>query len=146
MVGHSHTHAKGMSMTNTTQEKYGSTKTVAMPFDQAVERTRSVLQENGWGVMTEIDVTTTFKQKMGVDFPRYMILGACQPQLAKEALDAEPMIGLLMPCNVVIQEREGKVQVSVVDANQVVSIVKNSKVDDVGRRANDSLKTVLANI
>jgi uncharacterized protein (DUF302 family) len=133
-------------MTNTTQEKYGSTKTVALPFDKAVERTRTVLQENGWGVMTEIDVTSTFKQKMGVDFPKYMILGACQPQLAKEALDAEPMIGLLMPCNVVIQERDGKVQVSVVDANQVVSIVKNSKVDDVGRRANDSLKTVLANI
>jgi uncharacterized protein (DUF302 family) len=133
-------------MTNTTQEKYGSTKTVALSYQDAIERACTVLQENGWGVMSRIDVSTTFKQKMGLDFPNYMILGACNPLLAKEALEADPMIGLLMPCNVVVQERNGKVQITVVDANQVVSIVHNSKVEDVGRRANEELKAVLEKI
>lgn len=133
-------------MTNTTQEKYGSTKTVDLTYPEAIARAKTVLQENGWGVMSEIDVTTTMKQKMGVDFPNYMILGACNPNLAKSALEAEPMIGLLMPCNVVIQERDGKVQVSVVDAIQVVSIVHNKTVDNVATQANDQLKAVLASI
>lgn len=131
-------------MTSTTQEKYGSSKVVSMPYAEAVARAKTVLQQHGWGVMSEIDVTTTMKQKMGVDFHNYMILGACNPTLAKQALDAEPMIGLLMPCNVVIQEREGKVQVSVVDAIQVVSIVHSSKVDEVAKQANEQLRAVLA--
>ncbi len=130
-------------MANMTQEKYGSSKTVNLTYEEAIERTKSVLQQNGWGVMTEIDVAGTMKHKMGVDFPNYMILGACNPLLAKEALEADPLIGLLMPCNVVIQALGGKVQVSVVDAIQVVSIVHNATVSSVGERANTQLKAVL---
>lgn len=137
---------KDVSMSNTTQEKYGSSKTVSLSYNDAIDRTQTVLQEHGWGVMSRIDVATTMKEKMGVAFPDYMILGACNPLLAKEALEAEPMIGLLMPCNVVIQEMQGKIQVSVVDAIQVVSMVHNPKVDDVARRANDQLRAVLAAI
>ena len=124
-------------------EKYGSAKAVNMSFAEAVERTKVVLGENGWGVMSEIDIKGTMKQKMGVDVPAYTILGTCNPILAKQALEAEPNIGLLMPCNAIIYEKNGGIYVSVVDAEQVVSIVGNAKVDAIAKEANQQLRRAL---
>jgi uncharacterized protein (DUF302 family) len=129
--------------TQASREKYGSTRTVNLPFQRAIERAKEVLTANGWGIMSEIDVSTAMKQKLGLDFPPYMILGTCNPELASQALKAEPNIGLLMPCNVVVREEAGKILVSVVDAEQVVSIVGNKQVDDVARKANDQLRRAL---
>lgn len=78
-----------------------------MEFDDAVERTTELLADEGFGVLTEIDVKETLKKKIDVDFRRYVILGACNPKLAHQALSGEPMIGVLLPCNVVVMEREG---------------------------------------
>ena len=78
-----------------------------MGYDEAVERTTELLADEGFGVLTEIDVKETLKKKIDVDFRRYVILGACNPKLAHQALSGEPMIGVLLPCNVVVMEREG---------------------------------------
>jgi uncharacterized protein (DUF302 family) len=108
-------------------------------FDAAVERITGALQKEGFGVLTKIDVKDTLKKKLDVDLRPYVILGACNPSLAHQAISAEPQIGLLLPCNVVVQEiSEGDVIVSIADPRAMFALVDNPRltpvVDDAERR------------
>jgi uncharacterized protein (DUF302 family) len=117
---------------------YTITATTDLPFAEAVERVRAELQAEGFGVLCEIDVRQTLKDKLGVDREPYLILGACNPPLAHRALEAEPGLGVLLPCNVVVYQREGETTISAVDAERMLSLVGNDAVEpiaaDVRRR------------
>jgi uncharacterized protein (DUF302 family) len=107
---------------------YTLSATTPLPFQQAVERVRDELKADGFGVLCEIDVQATMKEKLGVDGEPYLILGACNPPLAHQALQAEPELGVLLPCNVVIYERGGETHISAVDAERMLSIVGNDEI------------------
>src|SRR5215471_624908 len=96
--------------------RYGFSKTVNLPYSEAVEKTRDALMKEGFGVLCEIDIKEKLKEKLHVDFRNYMILGACNPPLAYETLQEDLNIGLLLPCNVVIYEDAGRTVVSAIDA------------------------------
>lgn len=124
---------------------YGFGKTVNLPFDAALLRVTEELQKEGFGVLTEIDVQATMKKKLNADMPPYRILGACNPQLAHRALTAEPQIGLLLPCNVVIrQDDAGRIHVEFMDPNSVLSLVKKPDVAKLAGEARQRLERVLA--
>lgn len=110
---------------------YTLTHTTELPFTEAVERVRAELAAEGFGVLCEIDVQATLKEKLGVEGEPYLILGACNPPLAHRALQAEPDLGVLLPCNVVVYERDGRTVVSAVDAERMLSIVDNDELADV---------------
>ena len=105
---------------------YGFQVKMAQPYEQAVQRTTELLKEEGFGVLTQIDVKQTLKEKLGVDFRRYLILGACNPPLAHRAFQAELQIGLLLPCNVVVYEDDGGSVVAFVDPAAALGVVCNA--------------------
>lgn len=116
-------------------------------FEQALERTTAALKKEGFGILTEIDVRDTLKKKLDVDFRRYVILGACNPPLAHQALSSEPQIGLLLPCNVVVQEApEGGVTVSIADPQAMFALVENPAVKPVAQEADARLRRVIASL
>jgi uncharacterized protein (DUF302 family) len=113
-------------------------------FEQVLERVTAALKKEGFGVLTEIDVKATLKKKLDVDFRRYVILGACNPSLAHRALASEPQIGLLLPCNVVVQEApEGGVVVSIADPRAMFTMVDNAAVAPVAAEAEERLRRVI---
>jgi uncharacterized protein (DUF302 family) len=107
---------------------YTLTATTDLPFADAVARVRDELQAEGFGVLCEIDVQATLQAKLGVEHEPYLILGACNPPLAHQALAAEPDLGVLLPCNVAVYELDGRTTVSAVDAERMLSIVGNAAV------------------
>jgi uncharacterized protein (DUF302 family) len=117
-------------------------------FDDVVAATRAALADEGFGVLTEIDVKATMKAKLDVDRDEYLILGACNPPLAHEALQAEPELGVLLPCNVVVYRTGGKTRVSAVAAEQMLGMVGNEALmpvaTEVGRRLGRVLEAVAA--
>ena len=125
--------------------EYGIRKMLTLPWEAALERTREKLREEGFGVLTEIDVRKTLKEKLGVDFRRYVILGACNPPLAYEALQAEPEVGLLLPCNVIVyEESAGRTIVSAIDPNSMVDVMGESAgMEKVARDARERLERVI---
>lgn len=126
---------------------YQMTRNLSASYDQALARTRDALQAEGFGVLTEIDVKTTLKQKLDVDFRRYIILGACNPPFAYQALLAEPDIGLLLPCNVVVQESgEGSVKVSAIDPVTAMQVVGNDRLESIASEISKKLTRVLENL
>ena len=126
---------------------YGIRKTVPLSYDDAVAKTKSALQEQGFGVLSEIDMQAKLKEKLGVDTQRYVILGACNPPLAWKAMQAEPEIGLLLPCNVIVYESEGGSVVSAVDPDSMLSVVgENPAVMEVARDAKARLEKAIAAI
>jgi uncharacterized protein (DUF302 family) len=120
-------------------------KTVPMTHQQAVERVTQELAKEGFGVLTEIDVAATLKKKLGVDVPAYRILGACNPQFAHQALQAEPQIGALLPCNVVVRtDTSGKTLVEVMDPHAVLQLVERPEVTKIAGEVRGRLERVLA--
>ena len=117
---------------------YTLSATTTLPFAEAVERVRDELKADGFGVLCEIDVQATMKAKLGEEIEPYLILGACNPPLAHQALAADPDLGTLLPCNVVIYQRNGSTTVSAIDAERMLSIVGNDALTpiaaDVGQR------------
>jgi uncharacterized protein (DUF302 family) len=125
--------------------RYGFETTLSdTSYDDAVRRVTDELKKEGFGILTEIDVRATLKKKLDVDFRRYMILGACNPSLAHRALGVEPQIGLLLPCNVVVQEAPtGAVIVSIGDPRAMFALVDNSAVAPVAEEADERLRRVI---
>jgi uncharacterized protein (DUF302 family) len=107
--------------------RYALSETTVLPVDEAVGRVRAELQAEGFGVLCEIDVQATLKEKLGIEGRPYVILGACNPPLAHAALEAEPELGTLLPCNVAIYELDGETHVAAIDAERMLSIVGNEE-------------------
>jgi uncharacterized protein (DUF302 family) len=129
---------------NKDDKRYSFGKTVALPFDAAVQRITAELAQVGFGVLTEIDVQATMKKKLGLEMPPYRILGACNPLFASRAIAAEPQIGALLPCNVVVrQDASGKVRVEVMDPNAVLTLVDRSDVVEIANEVRGLLQQAL---
>jgi len=129
----------------TTTANYGHTKSLGqMDFQQALDRVTEALKTEGFGVLTEIDVKATMKKKLDVDYPNYRILGACNPPLAHRALSSEKLIGLLLPCNVVVfEETDGTVTVSLAKPTEMFSIVDNPELAPLAGEVDGKLVNVL---
>ena len=126
---------------------YYFSKTLRMSFEEAVARVTEALKKDGFGIITEIDVKETLKKKLNVDFRKYRILGACNPPYAYKALQAEDKIGLMLPCNVILQELPGgKVEVAAIDPVASMAAVKNTKLGEVGKEVSAKLKAVIDNL
>ena len=123
---------------------YYLSKTLDTPFEAAVERVTEALKKEGFGVLTEIDMRATMKKKLDVDIQKYRILGACNPPLAYQAIQAEDKIGLMLPCNVIVQEvAGGGTEVAAIDPVASMQAVNNPKLGEVGEQVRDKLKRVI---
>lgn len=125
---------------------YGYSRTLDIPFTQAVERTREALKTEGFGVLCEIDIQEKLKEKLGVAFRNYVILGACNPPLAFQTLQEELSIGLLLPCNVIVYEEGGRSVVSAIDAVKMLSVVNNPKLQATASQVNEKLRRVIESL
>ena len=125
---------------------YYFSKTVDLPFQSAVDKTIAVLKARGFGVLTRIDVQSTLREKIGAEFRPYIILGACNPKMAHEALQAEDKIGTMLPCNVVIQEIDGRTEVAAVDPLASMQAVPNKSLATIAAKVGDELKAAVEEI
>jgi uncharacterized protein (DUF302 family) len=127
--------------------RYVFGKTVDLSHDEAVQKATEALAAEGFGVLTEIDVAATLKKKLGKDMPPYRILGACNPQLASRAIEAEPQIGALLPCNVVVrQDAAGKTIVEIMDPRSVLQLTGRPEIETVAGEVRAKLERVLASL
>ena len=124
--------------------KYAFGKTVNMSYTQALDAVTQALAKEGFGVLTEIDVAATLKKKLGIERAPYKILGACNPQFAARALEAEPQIGALLPCNVVVREDAGKTIVEFMDPDAVLQLVGRPEVGKIAAEVRARLQRVMA--
>lgn len=123
---------------------YGIRTTLNASYDEAIEKVTAALKEEGFGILTEIDVKATLKKKLDADFRRYVILGACNPPLAHRALQSELEIGLLLPCNVIVYEAgEGQTTVSIIDPMMMVNMTDNGDLPEVAQEAKARLSRVI---
>lgn len=123
---------------------YYFSKVLDYPFEEAIEKVTKELKEEGFGILTEINVKETFKKKLDVDFRKYRILGACNPQMAHKAISAESKIGTMLPCNVIVQETEdGKTEVSAVDPVASMTAIENNELGGIAEEVRSKLKTVI---
>ena len=126
---------------------YYFSKITPLSFEKAIDRVTALLKEQGFGIITQIDVTDTFKQKLGVDFRKYRILGACNPAFAHEILNKDPMAGLLLPCNVVVQEYpDGKVEIAAINAKVNMEIANSKGVEEVACKVTEILEKVMREV
>jgi len=125
------------------EKTYALTSETELGFDAAVARVRAELETEGFGVLTEIDVQATLRKKLGVEMEEYLILGACNPQFAHQALELEPELGVLLPCNVVVYRKGEQTIVSAVDAERMLSIVGNPDLVPVAAEVRDRLARVV---
>lgn len=125
---------------------YGYKKQLKTGYRNAVEKTRQELQKEGFGILTEIDVKTTLKNKLDVDYENYIILGACNPPFAYQALQAEKDIGLLLPCNVIVYQKGDDIFVSVMLPTIAMNMVENDSLRGIAEQVEEKLKRVIDNI
>ncbi|MDL2354184.1 MAG: DUF302 domain-containing protein [Pseudomonadota bacterium] len=124
---------------------YGFGKTVSCAFDEAIQRVTAALQTEGFGILSDIDVAATLKKKLNADMPAYRILGACNPALAQRAIQAEPSIGLLLPCNVLVREvADGNVSVEFMDTDAVLKLVGKPDIAALAGEVRQRLQRVMA--
>lgn len=138
-----------MSAQQLQRSKYGFSKVVDAPYEAAVEKARAGLKAEGFGVLCEIDMKEKLKEKLDVDFRKYVILGACNPPLAYKTLQQEINIGLLLPCNVIVYEADeaGKSVVAAIDAKTMLSVVgANTALDAVATEVNEKLQRVVSQL
>jgi uncharacterized protein (DUF302 family) len=120
--------------------------TSELSFEEAVERVRQELKSEGFGILCEIDVQATLREKLGVEREPYLILGACNPPLAHRALCAEPELGTLLPCNVVVHRTDGETRVSAVDAERMLAIVENEELAPIAAQVREKLAAVVERV
>ena len=125
---------------------YGYKRQVVTSYEETIARTKEELQKEGFGVLTEIDVKATLKKKLNVDFDNYIILGACNPPFAYQALQAEKDIGLLLPCNVIVYESDGKTYVSAIVPTVAMNMVENPGLENIAVEVEKKLKKVIDSI
>jgi uncharacterized protein (DUF302 family) len=126
---------------------YYFNKVVNMSFDEAINKVTEELKKEGFGVLTQIDVKEALKKKINVDFRKYRILGACNPQYAYKALQSEDKIGTMLPCNVIVQERDdGKVEIAAIDPVASMQSVKNESLSEIAITIQSKLKQVIENL
>jgi uncharacterized protein (DUF302 family) len=127
-------------METSSELKYGHVRAVALSFDEALTRMEATLKAEGFGVLCQIDIQAKLREKLGVEFPRYVILGACNPPLAHQALTHEINLGLLLPCNAIVYEKDGQVWAGVVDAARMLSVVENPSMNPMAEDVNRKLR------
>ena len=126
-----------------TPTTYYYTRTVDQPLEETEGRVREELEKEGFGVLTEIDVQATLKKKLDAEFRPYKILGACNPEFAHQALQAEDKIGTMLPCNVIVQEKDGKTEVAAVDPVASMQAVKNDDLGGIADEVREGLRKVI---
>ncbi len=123
--------------------EYGYKKQVNTNYESAVRKTREELSKEGFGILTEIDVKATLKNKLDIDFENYIILGACNPPFAYRALQAEQDVGLLLPCNVIVYQKAGKTFVSAIMPSASMSMIENGQLGEIAGEVEEKLKKVI---
>ena len=125
---------------------YGFTKELDKTFEQVVNEIKEELKKEGFGVLTTIDIKEKFKEKLGIDFKKYIILGACHPASAHKAIEAEENIGLLLPCNVIVYEKGGRVVVSAIKPTVAMNMIDNPKLNEIAEDIEAKLMQVIDNL
>lgn len=133
-------------MQDSTSCSYGHLEAVDLPFEETVTRLEAGLKNEGFGVLCTIDIQAKMKEKLGIDFPRYVILGACNPPIARQALEEEFFLGLLLPCNALVCERGGRVYAGVVDADKMLSVVGKPGLESMAADVNRRLRRALGSV
>ena len=122
---------------------YGDVRRTKLHFDEAVAQMEAALKKEGFGVLCQIDIQAKLKEKLGIDFPKYVILGACNPPLAQQALQKDINLGLLLPCNAVVYEEGGQVHVGAIDAVRMLSVANDPDMAGLARQVNEKLRRAL---
>ncbi len=130
-------------MPSTKTSKYGDVRTTKLSFDEALAQMEAALKKEGFGVLCQIDIQAKLKEKLGADFARYAILGACNPPLALQALQKDMNLGLLLPCNVVVYEQGGEIHVGAIDAVKMLSVADQPEMEKLARQVNEKLRRAL---
>ena len=125
---------------------YGFTKELDVPYEQAIERVTARLADEGFGILSRIDVREKFREKLGIDFMRYVILGACNPAKAHSAIIAEQDIGLMLPCNVIVYEKEGKTIVSAIKPTAAMQMINNKDLLQIAAAVEAKLSKVISSL
>lgn len=125
---------------------YGISKKVDLNFEETIERVKSELKKEGFGILTEIDVKKTLKEKLDIDYGNYLILGACNPPFAYKALQAEKEIGLLLPCNVIVYVENGNTFISAINPSEAMGMISNGKLREISEEIGEKLKKVVGNL
>ncbi len=129
-----------------TTNRYWMETHLDLPYEQAVDRVTAALKQEGFGVLTQIDVPRVFKDKLDQDFRKYVILGACNPQLSYRALTTDLEAGLLLPCNVIVYEQDGRSAVRILDPKKMIGVAGSDALDAVAEEANTRLERVVARL
>ena len=133
-------------MPSTKTTDYGDVRTTKLRFDEALAQMEVALKKEGFGVLCQIDIQAKLKEKLAIDFPRYVILGACNPPLAQQALQRDINLGLLLPCNAVVYEEGSQVHVGTVDAVKMLSVTNHAEMEGLARQVNEKLRRALDSV